>query len=128
MGMDYRYAGSASYPRFDRELCAVAEIFGGIKTEHLKEREATESERPFGYWFGFISSDNSNLPKFVFPEGTNETLIKWFNDIYGEFTLKETKIIWKCISEHPEIQDISCEIWYELEQTIDNEEGWYIYK
>ena len=42
MGMDYCWSGSASYPRFDRELCAVAEIFGGIKTEHLKEREATE--------------------------------------------------------------------------------------
>ena len=38
MGMDYRWAGSASYPRFDRELCAVAEVFGGIKAEHLKER------------------------------------------------------------------------------------------
>ena len=31
MGMDYQYAGSASYPRFDRELCLVAEVFGGIK-------------------------------------------------------------------------------------------------
>ena len=48
MGMDYQYAGSASYPRFDRELCSVAEVFGGVKTEHLKEREETENERPFG--------------------------------------------------------------------------------
>lgn len=26
MGMDYQYAGSASYPRFDRELCEVAKV------------------------------------------------------------------------------------------------------
>ena len=42
MGMDFQYAGSASYPRFDKEVCAVAEIFGGEKTEHLKERLKTE--------------------------------------------------------------------------------------
>lgn len=46
MGMDYQYAGSSSYPRFDRELCLVAEVFGGEKTEHLKERLATENEIP----------------------------------------------------------------------------------
>lgn len=44
MGMDYNYMGSASYPRFDRELCAVTEVFGGLKTAHLKEREATERQ------------------------------------------------------------------------------------
>ena len=52
MGMDYSYAGSASYPRFDRELCEVAKAFGGIETEHLRERRETEDERPMGYWFG----------------------------------------------------------------------------
>ena len=59
MGMDYQYAGSASYPRFDRELCEVAKVLGGVETAHLKERKETETERPFGYWFGFLSSDNS---------------------------------------------------------------------
>lgn len=46
--MDYQYAGSANYPRFDRELCEVAKVFGGIETTHLKERRETESERPLG--------------------------------------------------------------------------------
>lgn len=126
MGMDYQYAGSASYPRFDRELCAVAEIFGGIKTEHLKEREATESERPCGYWFGFLSSDNSDKPKFIFPEGTNKTLIKWFNNVYGDFTVEETKIIWKYIKEHPEVKKISHQIWSELQELISDDGEWYI--
>lgn len=48
MGMDYQYAGSASYPRFDRELCEIVKVFGGIETAHLKERKETENERPLG--------------------------------------------------------------------------------
>ena len=127
MGMDYSWAGSASYPRFDRELCAVAEVFGGIKTEHLKNRENTENERPFGYWFGFLSSDDANEKKFIFPEETNETLVKWFNDIYGDFNSEETKAIWEEISKHPEIKEISSQIWYELEMLTKFNESWYIY-
>lgn len=124
MGMDYSWAGSASYPRFDRELCTVAEVFGGIKTEHLKEREATENERFCGYWFGFLSSDSSNNPKFIFPEGTNEILVKWFNNVYEFFTPEETKVIWEHISKHPEIDEISHQIWYELEMLNEFNEGW----
>lgn len=126
MGMDYSWAGSASYPRFDRELCAVAEVFGGIKTEYLKNREDTENERPFGYWFGFLSSDDANEKKFIFPEETNETLVKWFNDIYGDFTPEETKVIWGEISKHIEIKEISRQIWYELEMLTQFNESWYI--
>ena len=126
MGMDYNYAGSASYPRFDRELCNVAEVFGGIKTEHLKEREKTEGERPFGYWFGFLSSDDSKIPKFVFPEGTNEILVEWFNNIYEFFDEEKTKIIWEQVSAHPEIKEISSQIWYELEALVECEDCWNI--
>ncbi len=126
MGMDYSYAGSANYSRFDKELCAVAEVFGGIKTEHLKEREATENERPFGYWFGFLSSDDSEKVKFVFPEGTNKILVKWFNNIYGDFTVEETKVVWKYVSQHPEIGDISRQIWYELKMLNEENEAWGI--
>lgn len=126
MGMDYCWSGSASYPRFDRELCAVAEVFGGIKTEHLKEREATESERPCGYWFGFLSSDDSNEAKFVFPNGTNETLVKWFNNIYGDFTVEETKTVWEHISKHTDIEEISSQIWNELKVCNELNDIWYI--
>lgn len=126
MGMDYQYAGSASYPRFDREICNIVAVFGGIKTEHLKEREDTEGERPFGYWFGFLSSDDSKEPKFVFPENTNKILVKWFNDIYEYLSIEETKVVWEEISKHPEIQEISHQIWYELQMLVNEEEGWDI--
>ncbi|MBO5969892.1 MAG: hypothetical protein J6S14_15500 [Clostridia bacterium] len=127
MGMDYFYSGSASYPRFDRELCAVAEVFGGVKTEHLREREATENERPCGYWFGFLSSDDPGTEKFVFPAGTNETLVRWFNNIYGDFTAEETKTVWEQISKHPEIKEISYQIWEELEMCNAYDDNWHIW-
>ena len=126
MGMDYSWAGSASYPRFDREICSVVEVFGGIKTEHLKEREETESERPFGYWFGFMSSDNSSVSKFIYPKGTNEVLVKWFNNIYDDLSVEDTKIVWEHISAHPEIKEISDQLWYELEMLVKYNEGWSI--
>lgn len=127
MGMSYQYAGSASYPRFDRELCKIAKIFGGIETAHLKERRETEGERPLGYWFGFLSSDNSKGPKFVFPEGTDKTLIKWFNNVYNrDFTVEEAKTIWENISKHPEIEDISSQIWDELETLYKEDDFWEI--
>lgn len=128
MGMDYQYAGSASYPRFDRELCEVAKVFGGVETARLKERKETENKRSLGYWFGFLSSDDSKETKFIFPDGTDKTLIKWFNDIYSEdFTLEETKIVWKNISKHPEIKEISSQIWYELKELCENNEAWELY-
>ena len=128
MGMDYRYSGSCSYPRFDREVTAVAQLFGGVKTEHLKNREETENERPCGYWFGFMSSDNSNKKRFKFPEGTDEILVKWFNDIYGDFDEDETKHIWELIQTHPEIEEISWQIWNELKESVESNDYWYIHK
>ena len=126
MGMDYQYMGSASYPRFDKELCDVAAVFGGIKTEYLKEREKSIDEKTLAYWFGFLSSDDSKEPKFLFPEGTDEVLVEWFNNIYKLFLPQETKIVWKCVSQHPEIKEISSQIWGELENCALFNDSWYI--
>ena len=94
--------------------------------QDLIEREETENERPFGYWFGFLSSDSSDLPKFVFTKETNEVLVKWFNNIYEDFNKEETKIIWENISAHPEIKEISNQLWYELEMLVKYDEEWSI--
>ena len=74
-----------------------------------------------------MSSDNSDLPKFTFPEDTNDVLVKWFNNIYDDFSEEETKIVWENIQVYPEIQDISDQIWNELETLVENDEGWGIY-
>ena len=101
MGMDYCWSGSASYPRFETELMNVATVFGGQK--------------------------RIQRPQFIFPEDTNEVLVRWFNDIYGDFSVEETKIIWELVSAHPEIEEISWQIWNELKTCVEFEDGWYIY-
>ena len=126
--MDYQYAGCASYPRFDRELYAIVKIFGGTETKYLKEIMETEVKNSAGYWFGFLSSADPKETKFIFPEGTNEILVKWFNDIYNKnFTPAETKIICENIFEHPEIKELSSQIWAELKILYKENESWYIY-
>ena len=37
MGMDYTYAGSASYDRFDEELTKVADVFCGKRIKKKKK-------------------------------------------------------------------------------------------
>ena len=128
MGMDFQYAGSASYPRFEQELCEIAKVFKGIESEHLKQKKETESKKIFSYWIGFLGSDQTKEPNFIFPDGTNEILVKWFNNVYNEnFTSDGTKIIWENISKHPEIKEISRQIWEELEILCEENEPWRIY-
>lgn len=124
MGCDYRYAGSATYPRFDRELCEVARILGCEETEHLKERKATEDQRPAGYWFGFLSSDKPGSMLFRVPTTLPESVAKWLNAPYGDFDWKETQEIWNVIREHPEIREVSVQIWNELDQLSHYRESW----
>ena len=127
MGMDYKYAGSASYPRFDREIKDLAKLFKGYETEELKHRAETENERPFGYWFGYMSSADSNMEKYVFPKDTNKVLVKWFNHIYENFTPEETEIIFNEIKQYKsEVEEISDQVYQELKELYEMGEGWYI--
>ena len=71
MGMSYEYAGSASYPRFDEEVCAVAAVFGGVKTKELKKRQESMRKDTFDYWFGSYISGNENEERFAFSEDAN---------------------------------------------------------
>lgn len=96
MGMDYRYNGSASYPRFNDEVFKIARLLGG-------------------------------KPKFEFKEGTPEILQRWFNDIWGDYTPSETKKIWEEIKKHPEIEDISPQIWNELQDLVEYGDNWHVF-
>lgn len=130
MGMSYKYAGSASYPRFDRELQEIAELFDGKPTQYLEEREKTENERPLGYWFGFYSSANSKIPRFSFSKSTNPILIIWFNDIYSDyhfFDTKETRVIYEELKKHwNDVCKISPQIASEIETCVRYGECWNI--
>ena len=128
MGMDYSYSGSSSYPRFDREIKSLVELFGGRETKELEKRKETENERPCGYWFGYMSSAEPNMQKYVFPKETNEILVKWFNNIYNTFTEEETVIVFTEIKKHKaKVLEISSQIYNELETLCECNEGWYIY-
>ena len=118
MGMDYKYSGSASYGRFDKELCAVAEIFGAVKTDNLKTRETdvarfNSKHNMFYHVFGTYSILKADELKFLFPKDTNKTLVKWFQNVYGKFTVEETKEIFEQMRKHPDIEIISQQIWNE---------------
>lgn len=130
MGMSYKYAGSASYPRFDRELQEIAELFGGKSTKYLTEHKETENERLFGYWFGYYSSLDSKIPRFSFPESTNPLLVVWFNDIYSDyhfFDTEETKVIYEELKKHwNDVCNISPQIANEIETCVDFDECWDI--
>lgn len=113
MGMDYKYSGSASGLRFSKELCAVAEVFGGVKTNYSKDRKANVEH-------------DTDKPKFIFPKGTNEILVKWFNNVYDDFTTEETFEVTKELLKHTEIKDISIQICNELLYCSYFEEPWDI--
>lgn len=128
MGMSYEYAGSASYPRFDEEVCAVAAVFGGVKTKELEKRQESMRKDTFDYWFGHYISGNENEERFAFSEDANEVVAKWLNNIYEPRTAAETKEIWDNVRVNYEIKDISSQIWNELKERYLRDEGWEIYQ
>lgn len=126
MGMDYRYAGSASYPRFETELRQVAKALGCLETAHLDGLQAQSKQQPFGYWFGCMSGDNTGKAKFSVPAMLPEAVAKWLNDPYGDRTIEETSKIWDAVRDRSEIQALSPQIYSEFEWLARWHEGWHI--
>lgn len=134
MGMDYRYAGSASYSRFSYEITEVAKLFDAVETVDLINAKKKFEEKNldengniinFDYFFGY-GMDVKH--KYSFPNGTNETLVKWFNNPYGDYTVEETKEIYEEINKkREEVEEISEQIMYELDRLVDNSDYWYIF-
>lgn len=127
MGMDYKHAGCASYSRFDKELCDVAKVFGGVLSEDLRKYyEETKNGEKYYIW-GFLNNDEDKTAKFVFPDKTPPLLVRWFNDPYGDYSKKETREIWKIIYKKPEIRNISFQIWDELQWLVEHGDYWWIF-
>lgn len=52
----------------------------------------------------------------------------WIQEPYYEyFTPRQTREIWYAVRRHPEIKEISWQIWNELEKCVEFEDGWYIH-
>lgn len=119
MGMDFRYAGSASYPRFNDEMKKIVELFGGEMTSKRKPQEECTIVEYF----------MEEPLEYKMPEGTPDYFIKFVNDPYAEdFTVKETKEIFEFIKPKlEEVRVISSQIVSELETLVENEEPWDIW-
>jgi hypothetical protein len=107
--MRYRYVGEVDSARFENEMCDMASLFGG-------RRKMIGID-------GYLT--NGGI-QFSFPFGTNRILARWFNNIYGSFSVKETRIIWDCLRRYPQAKNISPQIWNELASTVLNGEGWHV--
>lgn len=126
MGLDYRYQGSTSYHRFDTELTEVVKILGGIPTEEFLEAVKNSKNNYINYLHGVTNySKYKDMEKFVFPDGTNEVLVRWANHPYAVLTSEETDEIWKELCVHPEIEEVSSQIYNEFADLHTFNEGWF---
>lgn len=122
MGMDYRFAGSASYSRFEDELTSVAKLFGGLPIDKIKKEE-----KVFYPW-GVMNLQDGSSTKFVFDKELPNEVIKFFNDPYGNFSIKETEIIYNTLHEKwEEVKEVSWQISNELLNCVMAKESWYIF-
>lgn len=116
MGMDYIYAGSASYPRFNDEVKGIVELFGGKMVTNRKPQEECN----------IIEYFMEKPLKYSFPDGTNKIFMKWANDPFESLTEKETKELINFMKpKWEEARKISDQIIYELE-CLDDDSGWCI--
>lgn len=127
MSLDYKYSGSSGYARFEEELCNIAKLFGGVETKLLNDCRDKSHEDWISSMFGFMDENNINN-RFVFPDNAEKIIVKWFNDVFGDYTKKETKEIFNIFSlKKEEIKEISPQIWNELEQCVENNDSWYVF-
>ena len=120
MGMDYRYAGSASYLRFKEELTAVVSLFGGMPSEQYKIKGAS-----IQWWKSksILECDE----KFIFTKEVPVSFKKWANHPYDELTLDETKEVQQFLSaQRKKVEEISSQIMHEFDSLIEFEDYWAI--
>lgn len=119
MGMDYKFAGSSSYSRFEDEIREVVKLFYGISLVELPD----DTDKVF-YPFGYINYISDSSDKFEFPQGTNEAVIKWLNHPYDERTPDETKCIWDAVKGFGD--KVPVKIYCELKSLVECGMGWDI--
>ena len=122
MGMDYKYAGSASYDRFGNEVEIVAKLFGGVLTEEYVKHQKSIIEGTVDWWMGDHKKFTGR--KFTFPDGVDSTFVEWVEHPYKEFTSNETEKIYSILATKS--NDIPIQILSEFTSLVVYGEGWYI--
>ena len=135
MGMDYEYSGSASYPRFEREVCEISKLFGGVESEELEKLKDINQKQwdncgsftdLINHGFGFFHNVDGDS-KIVFPHDTDPVIIKFANNPYKDLTVEETAKLYELFTEYKEeIENISYQMYHELESRFIRKEGWHI--
>ena len=112
MGVDFKWMGSASYPRYYEEVQKIAtQCFGAVLNEQFvkDEQKVEKSLLNPEYMFGSVHERDD---KFTFPEGTPEEVVKFCQKPVGKFY--DAKKLWEAFQVHPEIEEISDDIWNEV--------------
>ena len=128
MSMDYQFAGSSSYEKFDKEIIAIAERFGGKLNLEFQKRINNLQPGHF-YIFGItnVSEEDRKADKFVFPDKFDRILAHWLNHPYDILSVKDTKHIWRILQRNAWMRSISPQIYSEMYQCVENNCGWYIF-
>ena len=128
MGMDYQYAGSASYPRFDKEILdIVQQVFGGAKSTALQQ---TEDEVSKGSWvtkmFGTMSSMKGE-DKYIFPDNIPEHVAYFFNHLYDRFNPEFMEDVYSFIEPRlTNMEEISNQFVCELQMVHECGADWHL--
>ena len=122
MGMDYQYAGSASYDRFGQEVDLVAKMFGGVQTPEFVQHQLAVKNGTVDWWMG--KQHKFTGRKYQFPKDTNEVFIKWVENPYAMLTKEETLEVHSVLVR--KYGSIPIQILNEFETLVTLEECWYI--
>ena len=112
MGVDFKWGGSASYPRYYEEVQEIAtKCFGAKLNEQFVKDEAkvVKSLLNTSYMFGEVHERDD---KFIFPEGTPDVIVRFCQKPVVE--CYDARAMWDAFSKHPEIKEISDQIWDEV--------------
>ena len=117
MGVDFFFSGSASYPRYYEEVEKIAvQCFGAtLNKKFIKdEKKVKKSLLNPEYMFGSV---HDRPDKFIFPKETPKIIVEFCREPVGE-SYNSTKL-WKVFQQHPEIENISDQIWNEVKVSAE---------
>ena len=125
MGVNFTWGGSSSYPHYYEEVEAIAtKCFGAVLNAEFVEAEKKVEKSLINptYMFGTVHERDD---KFTFPEGTPEAIVKFCQKPVAESY--DPKPLWEIFQQHPEIEEISDQIWNEVKCCAEYGELYHVW-